>query len=399
MIEDNTGLSLISKSVAVVEDNIDFGLLLKHFLCAKGYKVCLFDNSFEFLHQNCTSFDAIVVDLFMPDPDGIAVIRQLAQYQYTGAIILMSGEDESVLRAALALSKAQALENVISLSKPFSLEKLLVMLEAALALKTKKLPHLHAHWHPNLDEILAAIHSHQMQLYYQPKIKLNDNTLVGFEALIRWHHPEYGVIAPDYFIPLAEQSKSVMHALTTEVIRIAIMQLATWQAVGKQVYISINVSMLNLVSLDFPQWLQQQMLQHHLLPEQLHLEVTETALMSEVASSLDILLRLKMKGFVLSIDDFGTGYSSLSQLHKIPFGELKIDKSFVMALLQDNESKAIVETCIFLGKRLHLNVVAEGVENHHVLQQLIAMGCDVGQGFVWSKAVTADEASKWLATL
>lgn len=396
MMSDTQLYSLCSKTIAIVDDNAEFALLLRQFLSSKGYETTVFLSSAEFLNQDATHFDVVLLDLFMPDPNGITVIRQLATSAYAGGVVLMSGEDHAVLRSALELAKAQQLQKITAIKKPFALKELACAIGSLLNENAAPLQAKVLSWMPDTQMLTAAIAAHQFQLYFQPKISLSDNTFAGFEALLRWHHPEHGLIMPDRFIPLAEQSASLMQALTNEVIQLAITQLSDWQQQGKKVNVSINVSMLNLVTLDFPEQLQQLLTQRHLLPEQLNLEVTESALMSEVTSSLDILLRLKMKGFELSIDDFGTGYSSLAQLHRIPFNELKIDRSFVMSMQHSNESKAIVETCIQLGKRLGLTVVAEGVENIQALQLLKDMGCDIGQGYLWSKAVAADEASNWL---
>ena len=384
-----------TKTIAVVDDNLQLCQLLERFFITKGYQVVVYQCSSAFLAEKSVSFDAVILDLFMPDPDGITVLRTLAEQKYPGAILLMSGEDQSVLRAASELAKAQHLRRLDAINKPFALDGLHEQL-LALWMQQNRPVQSTAFWSPAVSDLIQAIQNRQLQLYFQPKFKLIHNLPCGFEALLRWHHPEHGLIMPDKFIQIAEQSSDLMQVLTDEVIRLAIAQLADWRESGKVVNLSINVSMLNLVRLDFPEMLQNLLLAQHLSTSQLRLEVTETALMNEVTTSLDILLRLKMKGFCLSIDDFGTGYSSLAQLHRIPFSELKIDRSFVMTMHSCRESKAIVETCIKLGKSLGLSVVAEGVESELILQTLIEMGCDVGQGYFWSKAVSAAEAAQWL---
>ena len=395
MMLDTRNVSLAFKTIAVVDDNAEFCLLLKRFLEAKGYDVTVFSSSAAFINKSCTAFDLILLDLYMPDPDGVAVIRHLASVDYGGAVLLMSGEDQGVLRAALELAKAQSIEKIASVNKPFSLENLSELVHSLLQTVIFKQQGFTATWQPVAEDLFAAIELQQLQLHYQPKIVLVENTLAGFEALLRWKHPEHGLVMPDHFIPLAEQSQELMQLLTNEVVRLAILQLTEWQQQGQQVQLSINVSMLNLEALDFPEQLEQKLRSAKLSPGQLLLEITESALMSDVASALDILLRLRMKGFGLSIDDFGTGYSSLAQLHRIPFSELKVDRSFVMTMLQSHESRTIVETCIQLAKRLGLQVVAEGVENQAILAELLAMGCDVGQGYFWSKPVSANDAKAW----
>lgn len=383
------------KNIAVVDDNSDLCLLLERFLSTKGYQVSTYQCSSAFLAADVRAFDVIILDLFMPDPDGITVLRYLAEHKFAGGILLMSGEDQGVLRAASELAKAQQLRRLVAINKPFVLDVLANQLTTLLSEQKQPKP-VQKSWAPSASDVVQAIELRQLQLYFQPKFKLPNNQACGFEALLRWHHPEHGLIMPDKFIHIAEQSSALMQVLTDEVIRLAIAQLAGWRQQGFVVNLSINVSMLNLVRLDFPEMLQNLLVAQNLSTSQLKLEVTETALMNEVTTSLDILLRLKMKGFCLSIDDFGTGYSSLAQLHRIPFSELKIDRSFVMTIHSCRESKAIVDTCIKLGKSLGLSVVAEGVESESILQTLIEMGCDVGQGYFWSKAVSASDATQWL---
>lgn len=390
------GLHNSARTVAIVDDNTELCVLLQRFLQQKGYEVSIFAFATQFLQQSCDHFDMVLLDLFMPDTDGVTVIRQLAEQRFSGAILLMSGENQGVLRAALELAKAQHLQQIATLQKPFGLEELSVHLQRLLGIKESRQIQ-RQEWMPGQADLVQAIALQQLVLFYQPKMNLVSKSCCGFEALLRWQHPQHGLVMPDRFICLAEQSSSLMQQLTDEVIRLAIAQLALWMQQGHQVTLSINVSMLNLVRLDFPDELQYLLLQHQLSTAQLQLEVTETALMNEVTTSLDILLRLKMKGFALSIDDFGTGYSSLAQLHRIPFSELKIDRSFVMAMQHCQESRAIVETCIKLAKRLGLSAVAEGVENEVILQSLNEMGCDMGQGYLWSKAVPASDAQRWLA--
>lgn len=391
----NNTISFKNKVIAIVDDNAEFCVLLQRYLGSVGFDTFVFCNAADFLCQSSAQFDAIVLDLFMPDPDGISVLRHLAKDHFQGAVVLISGEDEAVLRSAIELSKAQQLKHVVSLKKPFVLKMLERLLEQVLAVRVAKDPLPISSWQPEQPDLLQAIKQNQLCLYFQPKIDLQGNKLIGFEALLRWQHPDIGLIMPDRFIPVAEQCISTMNALTSEVIRLAVSQLSIWQQQGKQTCVSINISMLNLVSLDFPDWLQQQMIQHSLLPEQLRLEVTESALMNDISSSLDILLRLKMKGFALSIDDFGTGYSSLVQLHRVPFDELKIDKSFVLTMLKSQQSRTIVETCIVLGKKLGLKVIAEGVEDEQTCAELTRMGCDSAQGYFWSRPLPAFEASGW----
>lgn len=384
-------------TIAVIDDNVAFCELLRRYLQSLGYYVRVFSCSKQFLELQSNDFDAILLDLFMPDADGIAVIRALASQRYQGGILLMSGHEQVVLKAAFELAKAHRLQILATIAKPFALEELESVLKYFFTKASSPQQVDSLNFQPSPDNIENALQHGQFELHYQPQVYLKTEQLAGFEALLRWHHPEFGIIMPDRFIPVAERCFDLMQLLTAEVIRLAIAQLLCWFKQGVRIKLSINVSMLNLVDLDFPDRLLEQVLAADLLPEQLQLEVTETALMSEVVNSLDILLRLKMKGFSLSIDDFGTGYSSLVQLHRVPFTELKIDRSFITNFANNHESQIIVETCVQLAKRLGLKVVAEGIEDQTTKDKLLALNCDIGQGYFWSKPLPAELANHWLS--
>ena len=187
-----------------------------------------------------------------------------------------------------------------------------------------------------------------------------------------------------------------MELLTSWVIEEAVKQEQIWKSLSHTIPISVNISASNITSLSLPEQVGELLESKQLDSAMLTLEITETVLMGELVTSLDILTRLRLKGIGLSIDDFGTGYSSLSQLHKVPFSELKIDQSFVSAMIEDEQARAIVKTCIMLGHELKMKVVAEGVESEAQLKLLRHMGCDISQGFFCSKPVSADKLTELL---
>lgn len=232
-------------------------------------------------------------------------------------------------------------------------------------------------------------------MHFQPQINLETNEVIGAEALVRWQHPEYGLIFPDKFIALVENN-GLMDLMTKEVINLAIQQISYLVEHGRRIPLSVNVSAENINSLSLPEYLTCILQDNKLDPTMLVLEITETALMGELVTSLDILTRLRMKGFDLSIDDFGTGYSSLSHLHRIPFTELKIDQSFVKTMEHDDVSKAIIKTCILLGHELGMSVVAEGVESEAILDKLINMGCNNAQGYHIARPMPGEQLLSWL---
>ncbi len=337
------------------------------------------------------SGSVLVLDLNMPDMDGIEVLRRLAQMENPPILILISGADAGVRHAAQKLGLAHDLKIIATLAKPLALDKFRDLLEEHNSSDSRLQPDKLAAGGGaiSLDELRQAIYGDQLVLHYQPKINIATASITGVEALVRWQHPNLGLVYPDQFLPLTEQN-GWLGALTHWVIEKAVWQEQQWQAMGLSLPISVNISADNITSLILPEQLGGLLADNKLDPTLLTLEVTESALMGELVTSLDILTRLRLKGIGLSIDDFGTGFSSLSQLHRIPFTELKIDRSFVLAMLEDKEARAIVKTCIILGHELNMQVVAEGVETREHLGQLQGLGCDVAQGYYFSRPIPAD---------
>lgn len=341
--------------------------------------------------------DILVLDLNMPDMDGIEVMRRLSKMPFSPALILISGQDSGVLHSAEKLANEHKLKVLASLGKPIPLARFQQLLETHANKNNSRQQPLLSRTDDILypDELLYAIQNQQLVLHYQPQIDISSAQVVGLEALVRWQHPRLGLVYPDRFIAMTEQHKW-MEQLTQSVIQMAVQQGRKWNAEQLDIPISVNVSAVNITSLSLPDQLMQMLNDKTLDPVMLTLEVTESMLMGELVTSLDILTRLRLKGIGLSIDDFGTGYSSLSQLHRLPFSELKIDSSFVMAMLEDDEARAIVKTCIVLAQELHMQVVAEGVETEAHLTLLKELGCHVAQGYLFSRPLPGEAITQWL---
>ncbi len=245
-----------------------------------------------------------------------------------------------------------------------------------------------------LSELRFAVERAELRLYLQPKICLADARVVGAEALIRWQHPERGLLAPVHFIPFAEQTGFVRR-LTLWMLEEAARQWAALQVHGPM-GISVNLSTRDLLDVDLPQKLDCILSRYQVPAQGLCLEITESTIMDDPARAEATLNTLSARGFKLSIDDFGTGYSSLAYLRRLPVNELKIDRSFVVAMERDAEDVKIVRSTIDLAHNLGLNVVAEGIENAQVYAQLAALGCDEGQGYHMSRPQPADQFVGWL---
>ncbi|HVE64240.1 MAG TPA: EAL domain-containing protein [Mycobacteriales bacterium] len=247
-----------------------------------------------------------------------------------------------------------------------------------------------------IGELRRAIETDELALYFQPKADLPTGRVVGVEALLRWHHPQHGLLPPDEFIPLAEHT-GLIRTLTQWVLRGALQQCAAWQRTGLALTMAVNISARNLLDPDLPDDVNRLLAQVGVDPALLVLEITESSVMSDPARTIGVLQRLAGMGVTISVDDFGTGYSSLAYLSRLPVQEIKIDKSFVLDMLHDRNDAVIVQTIVDLGANLGLRVVAEGVEDATTWERLTELGCAQAQGYHLSRPVPAGVLSTWLA--
>jgi diguanylate cyclase (GGDEF)-like protein len=240
-----------------------------------------------------------------------------------------------------------------------------------------------------MSGLRSAIEDDQLRVLYQPKIAADTDRIVGVEALVRWTHERYGEIPPDEFVALAEHS-GLIRTLTRRVLETSLRQCAEWRRNGIALDVSVNLSARNLLEEELPSVLAGILASHQLPPSCLTLEITESVIMEDPERALEIVTELDALGVQISIDDFGTGYSSLGYLKRLPAREIKIDRSFVMEMDQDVGDAMIVRSTIELAHNLGLEVVAEGVETSKVWDALKALGCDYGQGYLFSRPVPAD---------
>jgi diguanylate cyclase (GGDEF)-like protein/PAS domain S-box-containing protein len=245
-----------------------------------------------------------------------------------------------------------------------------------------------------LGELRRALDGDELVVYYQPKIDMGTGGLHGVEALVRWLHPERGVIPPDEFIPIAEKT-GVIHRLTTRVLDLALAQTRVWADAGLHVPVAVNVSARCLQDPDLPARVLAALARHDVPVSLLRLEITESAIMADPSRALTILRALADAGIGLSLDDFGTGYSSMSYLRKLPVDELKVDRSFVQDLTGERADAVLVRSAVDLGHNLGLSVVAEGVEDVPTLTALHRLGCDVAQGYHFARPMPPEEFSAW----
>ena len=247
-----------------------------------------------------------------------------------------------------------------------------------------------------LGQLRRALTSGELVLHYQPKAELGTGRILGVEALVRWQHPEHGLLGPDEFIPLAE-STGLIRPLTSHVLAVALRQCRQWLDAGQRLSVAVNLSARCLLDLSLPAEVAQLLATWQVPAGQLMLEITESAFMTDPDRALEVLARLHGLGAQLSIDDFGTGYSSMAYLKSLPVQELKVDRSFVMQMLSNPSDAVIVRSTVDLGHNLGLRVVAEGVEDEPTLQELAALGCDIAQGYHLARPMPAADLAAWLA--
>jgi EAL domain-containing protein (putative c-di-GMP-specific phosphodiesterase class I) len=245
-------------------------------------------------------------------------------------------------------------------------------------------------------ELKDAIAHDRLALWYQPKLDLENGTVGSVEALLRWDHSEHGMVPPDRIIPMAEQT-GVIQKLTQWVLRRALEQLASWRYAGIDIGVAVNLSAHDLQDSSLPDMVDRLLATTGTAPEKLTLEITESAMMRDLGRATVLLSQIKRMGVGIAIDDFGTGFSSLSYLKSLPVRELKIDQSFVSNMNRDENDAMIVHSTIDLAHNLGLRVVAEGVENAEIMQQLRAQGCDLIQGYYLCRPLPPEQLQSWLS--
>jgi EAL domain-containing protein (putative c-di-GMP-specific phosphodiesterase class I)/ActR/RegA family two-component response regulator len=336
----------------------------------------------------------IALDLLMPEKDGVEVLRDLAALSCQSRILLTSGMGRRILDAALRVGLERGLQVCGVLPKPFlpdTLRDLLTSADDGWSLLTGTFRR--GDFPIDARTLRGAVEQRQLRMLFQPKVTPSLQ-LRGFEALMRWHAPLGGDISPARFIPAAEQS-GFIPAMTAEAFRMAVQWLAG-QVSAPDLHVAVNLSARDIEEVELADQLAAGCVAAGLAPGRVILELTETSAMHDPANAMDVLTRLRLKGFRLAIDDFGTGYSSMSQLARMPFSEIKIDRLFVSTALTSHESRAIVRSIIELARNLGVESVAEGVEDRETLELLRELNCDLVQGFYIARPMEAADASDWI---
>ena len=354
----------MSDRLLIIDDEPEFSTFVRKVAEGCGYEVRTTTDPTEFCRLAREWHPThIFLDLVMPQVDGVEILRFLAGDLSAARIFIMSGFDARVVDAARRLGTERGLDIGGTLQKPLRAKELATVLEGN-----------HSEEDSVTESALGqAIACGDIVPYYQPKVDLHTWNPAGFEALVRWRHASRGTILPDKFVPMAETSGRI-DALSRTIASQAVSQVGEWLEHGIDVNVAINLSALNLHEESLADRLDALCHDMGVPEDHITFEVTETAAMAEPLRALDILTRLRIKGFKLSIDDFGTGYSSLVQLYRLPFSELKIDKQFVQECVRSREAQVIVKAMIELAHNLEMSAVAEGVESEEILHILAGLG-------------------------
>ncbi|MGI9293094.1 MAG: EAL domain-containing response regulator, partial [Pseudomonadales bacterium] len=334
----------------------------------------------------------VICDLQMPEMDGVQVIRHLADLSFPGGLILISAMEPSLISSVGRMAQDFQLRVLGTLSKPVetqTLKQLILKLNEPLAQEAEQPEEL-----PTASELRHALRQKQFEAYFQPKVDILQRSVVGVETLARWNHPDKGLLGPEHFIDPMEDL-GLLHELTWQIFAQAFVQCRKWLNAQNPLSVSINVSSSVLSRNAFFDDFLGMVKQYNLPADLIMLEVTESTLMQQLSGSVECLARLRMNNFKLSIDDFGTGYSSMQQLERIPFTELKIDKSFVHNAIHDSQKQAIVESSIELAQKLGLKTVAEGVETDADWSFMKKIGCDQSQGYFSGRPMPAEDFATW----
>ena len=380
----------------VVEDDDSMQTLISHHLKKLGANnITAVDNgqiAIETLTQEKTNFDVVVCDLRMPVMDGVQFLRHVAELEFLGAIILLSGVDKNILQSAYQLAQAHDLNIIGSISKPVepsAFEKILKTLGA-----------MSRDFHHKLvesiteEELRKGINGQELKYVFQPKVKVAAGEISGVEVLTRWDHPTRGVLGPMTYIPLAERL-GLVSDLTNGILKHAMSQAKVWMSQGLNFKIAINVSADSLKEHDFADFIVAMAKEHAVKPYNIIIEVTESQLIRDIKSTMETLTRLRLNNIGVSIDDFGTGYATMEQLKRIPFTELKIDRMFVSEATNDSTARSIFESTMELAKKLQLQTVAEGVETKEDWTLVEELGCDFAQGYYIAMPMSANEVEAW----
>ncbi|MCY1283856.1 Chemotaxis response regulator protein-glutamate methylesterase [compost metagenome] len=339
--------------------------------------------------------EAIILDLEMPGMDGIQVLHELARLGLDTAVIVASARESVLLSVVENMGKSLGLHLLGVLQKPLLHDQLVTSLSrfSTMRQRAEQEGKLEG---PELSEedIQRALRDEEFVAYFQPKMALSDGAFKGVEALIRWQHPEHGLLMPGSFIDLIERSRYISE-MTLQMLEMSLRHCRIWHDAGHPLSFSINVSARSLADSRLADAIVERVTASGIEPRFVILEITESAIMTDLSTTLGTLARLRLKGFGLSVDDYGTGFSCMLQLSRVPCSELKVDRAFVNGASQSPHLRILLESALDIARKLNLRVVAEGVETRADWQLLRELGCGEAQGYFIAKPMPGEAMLAW----
>jgi EAL domain-containing protein (putative c-di-GMP-specific phosphodiesterase class I)/AmiR/NasT family two-component response regulator len=386
------------KFLAVEDHEFQRGVLLKMLARLGATNVSAAADgraALDIVKSSYPSIDIIISDLDMPGMDGLELMRHLSEAQLPVAIILTSALESVLLDSIETMTRAYGVKILGVIQKPITLEKLDALIKLHVPAQVKQDQPGTDRSSFTMEEIVQGLTNDEFEPFFQPKVELATRRLKGAEALARWRHPQKGIVAPHAFIGLLEEHNQI-DELTWMMLRKSVAFCREWRAMsGQDVNVSVNLSVKSLADVHLADRVIELADRESLEPENIILEVTESATTTHIGHSLENLSRLRMKNFGLSIDDYGTGYSSLQQLVRIAFTEIKIDQSFVANARTQQSARIILESTLDMAKKLGISTVAEGVETQDDWNFLRQLGCELAQGYLIAMPMEAGKLLTW----
>lgn len=352
------------------------------------------DAALTLLESELQAIDLVITDLRLTGMDGIEFLRRVAERNLASQVILASAVEDTLARAVMTMARGLNLNIAGHLRKPVTPEGLRELVQRQMARRVAAPLRKVRAVHVSTEELRQAIEAKQFVPYFQPRVSAIDGATTAVEALIRWQHPERGLIPPGAFIPLADSS-GLIDGITDIVLEKSMQWARRWRDAGTDIAISVNLTENALMRQDLPARIAALADQYEIGRERILLEVPEAEAVTEAPGPLETLARLRLMGFGLSIDDFGTGMATPEQLAQIPFSEVKIDQSLVTGVYDQPQFFGVLEYSMQLAKRLNLKTVAEGIESKADWDLLKELGCDEMQGFHVARPMPGEEIEGW----
>jgi EAL domain-containing protein (putative c-di-GMP-specific phosphodiesterase class I)/CheY-like chemotaxis protein len=383
----------------VVDDDPDQRYLVARMLDTMGLANVVEATSgraaLEVLVRADEPIDVVISDLQMPDIDGMELIRKIGERALPVSVILVSALDDVLLGSAATMTHAYGVRIIGTICKPVTRDKIFTVLRHYVPQNAVVESSLDKALPVEPEQVLAGIAAGQFEPFFQPKVELGTGRVVGAEALARWRHPAYGLLGPETFLaPLGRAG--YLDELSWIMLALAALEAGRWCSAGLNLSVAVNVSATSLADPNYADAVTQIVAGQGLEPNRMTIELTESEAIRNVAAALENLTRLRMRGFGLAIDDYGVGYSSMQELSRMPFTEVKIDRSFVTAAAGSEKHRIMIAHTVEVARLLGLKTVAEGVETKAEMQLLHSLGCDMIQGCLIAEPMEGRELLHWM---